>query len=405
MLSLTLVAQASTLPICLPVFAVLPCVSPLANIIVAPLISLALAVGMLALCLGPLSSLAASALLDASAALAGLAGEAAIQLARLPFASTPATAEMIPAAAIAIVAAGVLYIAWPRPFDKRILAGMAAGAAVIAVCVIVLPALRPGQLVVMDVGQGDALLVREGAHAVLIDTGPSETALLHSLARAGVRDLDAVVITHLDNDHYGALSALRGTVAVRQVLFAASLPEAQSTHQALAKARQLVGEGRVGELRLGDRIVVGRHLSMEVVWPDASVAAGGNSESLCMLLAYDDDGDGAAEALALLAGDAEYEQLAGMLAGGLLSSCDIYKVGHHGSKKAIKAGQAADMGIRVALFSVGAGNRYGHPTDEALDALLSAGAAVYRTDIHGDLTVSFQGRAAKVRYANMVCIE
>ena len=115
------------------------------------------------------------------------------------------------------------------------------------------------------------------------------------------------------------------------------------------------------------------------------VGKGANGQGSCAGYA-DADGDGAADWTALLAGDAEHEQLAAMEEQGLVGRVDVLKVGHHGSKNALTPELAAALSPRIALVSAGAGNRYGHPADKTLRELADAGAQVWRTDEAGDVS-------------------
>ena len=125
---------------------------------------------------------------------------------------------------------------------------------------------------------------------------------------------------------------------------------------------------------------------LEAVWPARFADGGGNADSLCLLARADADGDGAADWTALLAGDAEHEQLAAMEEQGLVGRVDVLKVGHHGSKNALTPELAAALSPRIALVSAGAGNRYGHPADKTLRELADAGAQIWRTDEAGDVS-------------------
>lgn len=398
-LALTLTASSATLPLAVPVFSVLSLVGPLANLLVAPLVSAMLVLGMLALlvpgALEPLSTL----LLSCALVLSEIALWIASKLSSLPFASVPLHIPLLAALVFGILSAIALYYFWPS-FRARTLRTLGATAATLAfIIVFFIPLFAPPRLTVMDIGQGDAILLQEQNKTLLIDTGASESLLTRALARNGVTHIDAVVITHLDDDHAGALKRLRGMVAVEYVYFAQGLLESQDSDAFIQEAKKLVGEQGVRELTQGDTIDLGPTLSLEVLWPENPAQEGSNEESICLLLAYDQEADGRVEQQVLLTGDAEEHELDAILKKKPNLNAALIKIGHHGSKGAVSLEQLQSMASKVALISVGADNRYGHPARELLDTLESAGMQVLRTDEVGDIQCTFNGTTAELSTA------
>jgi competence protein ComEC len=401
-LGLTLTAQAATLPLCASMFSMVPLIGPLANLVVTPIVTIMVGGGMAALCLMLASPQLAMPLLDLLCKLGDLASTLANKLASMPYAAIPMSYDLAPALACAIGIAALVYIVYPRPRRNSLLKLLIVFVLAVSSTIVIAPRLNPPQLVVLDVGQGDALLVREGGHAVLVDTGQFGPVLIQALARQRVYHLDAVILTHLDADHTGALGALQGVVSVDAVFFADGLSDAQGSHQAFQDARRLVGDGAVLPLAWGDELRLGSSISLHVVSPRGQARSGNNAESIVMTLFYDSDADGAPESTALLTGDAEAPELAQALAGGGLTQADILKVGHHGSGDAVRPEQLARLGVRAALISVGAGNRYGHPAKSTLRALEEAGVSIYCTDRNGDITVVYNDQKTLVRCATMM---
>jgi competence protein ComEC len=422
-------------------FATIALVSPLANLLVTPFITLLVGAGIVALCLLPLLGPLGPLLLNGLCAVADASIVIAEWCARQPFAGSAVALDLVAANACALLVAAIVYRLWPQPSRRRM--GIAAAAGALVAVLLSLTSLLPvsPQGGMLNVGQGDAILVREGRATVLIDTGESDAMLLRGLARHGVGRLDAVIVTHLDADHSGALDALAGTVPVGHVYFAAGLPEAQATSEALLAANAVLG-GRAPEgLARGDVVRLGAGLELVMLWPERRVAKGGNEESVCLGLDYDPDRDGITQSRMLLTGDAEAPQLAGLLAaarsngedapdgkddgagavglgganaaGGTSSAADedgrpvaatrfdILKVGHHGSADAVTVPQLEQMGCRLALISAGRNNRYGHPAPDTLAVLEQAGVTVYRTDLNGDITLRFEGERIVVRCDTM----
>ncbi|GHT78665.1 hypothetical protein FACS1894104_2180 [Actinomycetota bacterium] len=390
-IALTVSATLATMPLSIPMFAMFSLISPLANLIVGPLVSVILIVGILVLCLGAIFPSIIYPACTAISWVGDFIAWLAARLASLPFASIPADISMTIAIVLAIVIAVLIYLIWPEPNTTKARMIPMSGLAICLIFVIVSPWTTAPQMVMMDIGQGDAILIKEGSNAVLIDTGASDTALMRALARNRITSLNAVVITHLDSDHYGALARLRGATQVDNIYFANGLLKSQSNAKAINDAYAIAGKSNTLELTAGDILQIGKSISLQMVWPIVPAREGKNPESICMLLVYDQQNDGIPEYQALLTGDAEQNEIDGILNNNPLLTADIYKVGHHGSKQAVTLPQLQSLGSKYALISVGANNRYGHPTTETLSVLEQAGCKIFRTDLNGDVSLKFSG--------------
>lgn len=385
-LALTFASSIMATPLSASLFSMLPLVAPLANVAAAPLFPLVCAGGLVA-AMGALAlpGAAAPLLACASAGASALTGVVRL-VAGLPHASAPVGLPLPLALGITAVLAAILWMAWPRP-RLRVAAALGAAVCAAALVAVLVPRLAGDEIVMLDVGQGDAFVVRSGSACVLIDTGNQERLLREALARHGVFSLDAVIITHGDDDHMGALASLDGVVEVGRVLLAddALACPCDACMRLREEAHDLVGDDGVEGLEVGDKLSVGA-FDLSVVWPDAFSDEGGNADSLCLLAEADTDGDGSGDWTTLFVGDAERDQLERLVESGRVGEVDVYKVGHHGSKNALDDRLAAALSPRIALVSVGAGNRYGHPAASTVSSLEAAGALVVRSDISGDVS-------------------
>lgn len=385
-LALTLAASLVTMPVSACLFGQVSVIAPLANLVAAPVFTFVCAVGYAAMALSAMVPVVGPVLLGLLMIVVEAFCRLLDLLSRIPFAAVPA---YIPPPAAVLAAVGVpaaLWLSWPRPGPSGY------GAIAVAVCLactaaLVSPLLRPDEIVMLDVGQGDAFLLTSGPHAMLIDTGTEDVSLLQGLGAAGARHLDAVLVTHPDDDHCGSLAALRGVVGVDRILVARDLLTCDDEN--CEKLREAAGmlvpcESLVG-LSAGDRIRCG-NFELIVVGPTAFKDGGGNADSVVVLMRSDDDGDGTMDHTALFCGDAEREQLHAYERAGLLEPVEILKVGHHGSGEAVDDELVAFLQPRVSLVSVGAYNRYGHPVAETLETLESGGSVVFRTDELGSVT-------------------
>ncbi len=396
-LALTFSASVATTPYSAALFSQLPIIAPLANIVAAPLFTLACVGGLFCTIVGlTLPPAAALALFGARGTAALLAG-AVDALACIPYASVPVSLPELPTLVCSLAAAFALWALWPRPSAPVLFAVASTATAAALTIILVVPRFAPDEIVMLDVGQGDAFLVRSQGACVLIDTGNEDGLLLEALARHGVFALDAVLVSHADDDHCASLPALRGTVRVGAVGIAedaASCPCA-SCRKLVSSAEATAGEGNVALLGRGDEIACG-DFTLRVVSPEHFVDQGGNADSVCLVASLDCDGDGNPDWTALFCGDAEAEQLASLTRNGELGNVDVYKVGHHGSKAAVTTELAYTLSPSVSLVSVGENNRYGHPVASTLEALEQAGSRVFRTDEQGDVSCEFTMKGMRV---------
>lgn len=269
---------------------------------------------------------------------------------------------------------------WPRITSQALRGG---GLAVCALVVVwsLLPLLpAEASVTVLDVGQGDAILVRDGCACVLVDAGP-QGAAAQALARQQVRHLDAIVITHLHDDHYGGVLDLAGSCAVDHIYVPEGAQDQLPPELSLAVSE--LGLQGVEELSYGDALTVGS-FELVVISPTEAVEGTSNEDSLELACSYDVQGR---ELSALLTGDAESEVTDAAIARGDVGDIDLLKVGHHGSASSISAEGLAVLKPELAVASAGAGNSYGHPNKTCIERLEDAGSLFVCTISAGDVTV------------------
>lgn len=389
--ALTFAACFAIMPATMAVFSRFSCIAPVANMLAAPVFTLLLGWGLAALPVCALVPALGSAVLGAASAVAQAFCIGAKAAAHLAYSSVPITGDWAVAGLLTVAAVAALWAWWPCPRGRalRICCAALVAASVAGFAF----AARAGgdEVVMLDVGQGDAILVKSQGASLLVDTGNQEQKLLSALARNGVAALDAVAITHHDDDHCGCLELLaptvKGGVLLSQETFSCGC---ENCEELVDAAERTVGRGRVGGVRRGDVVQVGR-FACTVVWPSSFEEEGGNADSLCFLVEYDAQGDGEAESSVLLTGDAEAPQIRAMMDEAGLERVDVLKAGHHGSKAGVDEGFSRRVGAKAALISAGANNRYGHPSEEALEEFASGGMEVFRTDEQGDVACRFAG--------------
>lgn len=244
---------------------------------------------------------------------------------------------------------------------------------------------------VFDVGQGDAILLRFGEMALLVDAGPDpETArkvLLPRLARLGVAGLDGLVLTHADADHIGGAADILRALPVATVWMASSGHEHPLLTVIEAAARQ--GDTRIEEPVDGQALVWHPAVTVQVNIAAASVASGDNNQSMVLHVRYRDSA-------ILLTGDVERAAERAYVDAGVTLEADVLKVAHHGAATSSAPEFLAAVKPQVAVISAGLGNAFNHPRDEVLRRLRAAGARVFRTDLAGDVVVRTDGHVITV---------
>lgn len=229
----------------------------------------------------------------------------------------------------------------------------------------------------LDVGQGDAALVRNGGKAVLIDAGPTD-AIAGKLRALGVDSLSLAIATHNHSDHIGGMDAVLAAIPVRFYLDNGDPANTRIERTVL----QLVQSRGVTYLQPTTRTIeVGDARIRVVPSPVLDRPADQNDHSVTLLLER-----GAFKAL--LTGDSERRELEGLLRDSVATDVDVYKAPHHGSRTGLLEGWLERVRPEVVVISVAAHNDYGHPHAEALAAYQAAARTVLRTDRDGDVTVS-----------------
>lgn len=253
-----------------------------------------------------------------------------------------------------------------------------------------------------DVGQGDAAYIRfPDGQDMLIDGGP-DNRVLKCLSEAMPfydRVIDVVLLTHPQSDHLNGLISVVDRYSLNYFI----MPEITNDTVGYKKLiRQLADKNiAVRHLYAGAKIRFGNS-SLTVLWPEQQADILGSSShpdpnlfSMVTRLSY-------ANFDALFTGDSNSSIEAQIAKDGQLSLppdgiVEVLKVPHHGSKTGMLESFIANLAPKLAVVSVGSKNRYGHPTQEALELLGRVGARVLRTDLDGTIEVISDGKTWEVK--------
>lgn len=235
----------------------------------------------------------------------------------------------------------------------------------------------------IDVGQGDATLIKADNHYMLIDAGDNTkgSAIWSYLYKQGVSKLDYLILTHTDADHIGGADVIISKLDIETV-FLGDFKKNNNTYQDLMAAleykRLTYSTPDVGsEYRLGNAIFT-------IIAPNTSYDDPNNS-SIALILKNGNN-------TFFFSGDCEEEAEKDILTNGIDIDCDVYKVGHHGSKTASSMELLEDMTPTYAVVSCAEDNAYGHPHAEVLNKLRSINVKLFRTDEQGSIIAYSDGK-------------
>lgn len=402
LVEVTVAAQLAVLPILAFHFQQLSLTGFLANLLVVPIVAVLVPGGFAAAVaagaapsLGALAAWPLRPLLDAVVVLARF-------FAGLPGAAVP----VFPPAfmTIAVCYAGMIALVEWRRGRLAIRRPLALTVMLVVIALTlwsrVLPAATAGrfQITALDVGQGDAIILRGPAgKTVLIDGGGEVEGrptgydvgarrVVPALRRLRVRTLDLVILSHPHEDHVGGLVAVLQNFRVGLVLDA-GLPHPSPSYarfRALVRARGIPYRAA----RRGMRIDLGDGVRLAVLLPQEPLIIGSGSDpnlnSVVVRATYRHVG-------ALFTGDMEALNESHLLDLGDDLRSVILKVAHHGSNTSTTEPFVDAVRPAIALISVGATNPFGHPHRRTLEILDEWGAQVYRTDRDGAILIQTDG--------------
>lgn len=236
----------------------------------------------------------------------------------------------------------------------------------------------------IDVGQGDATLIKCGSHAILIDGGNNNkgTTVQLYLKKQGVESLDYVIGTHPDADHIGGLDVIVYKYNCEKVI----MPDYEKDTRTYQELVDVIHDKnmKITYPVVGEQYALGE-AKFTIIAPNSNSYGGNaNDYSVAILLEYGKN-------RFLFTGDAEEASETEMLSNGIELSADVYKVAHHGSRSASTQEFLNAVRPKYAVISCGEGNSYGHPHAEVLNRLRSMGVEVFRTDEQGSIIASSDG--------------
>lgn len=250
------------------------------------------------------------------------------------------------------------------------------------------------KVTVLDVGQGDALLIQTPEENIMIDTGDVDERekLLAELKKTGIQTIDKLIITHPHADHLGGAEVVLRNYAVKAV-YDNGQP---TTTKLYRKYLETIKQKQITyhALYAGEILDFGGGVTFKVFSPTQEMIKSQsdlNANSIVGKLSYGDFS-------MLFTGDSEAETEKQILAKyGSELKCNVLKSPHHGSKTSSSLKYLQQIAPENIVISLGQGNEYGHPHEQVLKRYAKLNAKVYRTDKCGTITITTDGSSYTVK--------
>lgn len=233
----------------------------------------------------------------------------------------------------------------------------------------------------IDVGQGDSILLHSNGYSALIDTGPAENSedLISDLHALGIDVIDVLILSHLHIDHTGGVTDLYENFQIENLI----LPELSTFSEGIYSAQFAIdkmtrnGKG-VYSAKEGMEFSLGA-IDVEIV---ASYFDSDNENNRSLIIKAFLEGKSF-----LFTGDAEKKTEKLLIKENKNIDCDVLKVAHHGSNSSTVKDFLESTTPEIALISVGKNNMYHHPHYATIKLLRDFDCKIYRTDKNGSITV------------------
>lgn len=255
-----------------------------------------------------------------------------------------------------------------------------------------------GNLIVhyIDVGQGDATFIElPNKETILIDAGEKQEGktVVNYINELGYDTIDYVIGTHPHSDHIGGLKEVVNTFNIENIYMPKVVANSKIYEDLLLAIKNK--ENTVKKAYVNVNLIESDKLNVSFLSPTKEEYSNLNNYSAVLKITYGNN-------IFLFMGDAELEVEKEISS---LVSCDVLKVGHHGSDTSSSLDFVKNANPKYAIISVGEGNSYGHPVESILKRYEENNTEVYRTDLYGTIKVTSDGNTISISDGNSTSIE
>ena len=240
----------------------------------------------------------------------------------------------------------------------------------------------------IDVGQGDSILIEADGRYMLIDAGDNNKGnlVVDYLNNLEIETLDYVIGTHPHSDHVGGLDTVINAFPIKTVI----MPEVLHTTKTFEDVLDAIDQKnlKITKAVVGNEYTLGS-ASFIIIAPNSNTYKNLNDYSVGIKLTYGNTSF-------VLTGDAEHLSEKEMLQNSIDLSADVLKLGHHGSASSNIPSFLDGVSPSFAVISVGEDNKYGHPHEETLQAMVVRKIPIFRTDKQGSILFVSDGETITV---------
>ena len=249
-----------------------------------------------------------------------------------------------------------------------------------------------------NVGQGDSIFIQTADKKdILIDGGPDKT-VIKKLGKAMPfwdRTIDLIIITHPHSDHISGLIEVIKRYKIKEIFYTGVSYNSETYAELLRQIEH--NKIELIEINKQQELALSENLKLKILFPNENLREKNienlNNTSMVVKLIYNENSF-------LFAADAEYEVEQILLEDEIGLSADILKVGHQGASDSSSLEFLQKVAPQIAIISVGANNKFGHPSLRVIRRLEKLGAKVFRSDQNGDIKIIADGENYQILIEN-----